>query len=114
MLKAKTTKKFTKHVLQRQFKLFLKSLPDEADAAEAGAAETDESDEAEESESDASSDKEFQSLQESDITTKLSASILSLELNNRFQELFDLRNSVILLSHCIGQILVTNIIVGFY
>lgn len=112
MEKAKKAKKFTKYtkdVLERQLRAFLKSLPEYGSEIGAGAAEdgTSEAGPQEAEETD-SSDEEFQSLDESDITSNLPPSRLSLELNNRFPELFNLRQSVILLSHCAGRFIILN------
>jgi hypothetical protein len=49
--------------------------------------------------------EQFQALDESDIAKSLSATILTLELTNRFKDLIKVRNSVILLSHCAGHCL---------
>jgi hypothetical protein len=86
MLQTKKSKKekLTKEVLGKRFNDFLASF----------------SDDGEEDDSQASIEEEFQSLEESEIRNKLNSTILSVELDNRFKDLFNVRKSVILLSHC--------------
>jgi len=85
MLQRKKSKgKLTKEVLGKRFHDFLASF----------------SDDGEEDDSQASIEEEFQSLEESEIRNKLNSTILSVELDNRFKDLFNVRKSVILLSHC--------------
>jgi hypothetical protein len=84
MLQTKKSKisKLTKEVLGKRFNEFLAAFSDDGD-----------------DDSQALED-EFQSLQESEIRDKLNSTILSVELDNRFKDLFNVRKSVILLSHC--------------
>ena len=84
MIKSKKTKKLTKDELKKRFHAFLASLSDDGN------------DDSQASESE----EEFESLRESEIRTKLSSIILSTELENRFKDLFNVRKSVILQSHC--------------
>jgi uncharacterized protein YutE (UPF0331/DUF86 family) len=84
-----------KDVLKRQFSALLDSISDTPDVFVVP---------------HALSDEEFQPFDESDIATKLSTTILTLELTSRFKELFDLRNSVILLSHCAGYLVILIIL----
>ena len=87
MLQTKKSKKekLTKEVLGKRFNDFLASFSDDGE---------------EDDSQQASIEEEFQSLEESEIRNKLNSTILSVELDNRFKDLFNVRKSVILLSHC--------------